>query len=857
MEQTAPSETLSVTSARDLLVEWANRQDGWVRALVGEVMATQAALTPLAEQAVFERYLLEKGLADGEAEPVEPLVLPDAPAAEANDFFVTRLAEVSGVNALAPEQEISFNTALTVLFGENGAGKTGYARILKSLAAVRTAEDILGDVHSGGTGSPHATIEYALGGVATELDWAGESGVPPFTSISIFDSPCVMLHVDEDLAYVYTPADLALFPHVTAGIERVRDLLEERRTATRPSGNSFLPMFSRESAVYASIETLGATTDLEALGKLADVPQEEVGTLPTLETQVQALQANTIPAQITVAQSSKERYQALAKAARALSRLDSDAYNQAVETARAAEAAYATARTELFSAAALDGEGDETWQTFILAADSYREHLARHDYPSPGDSCLYCRQDLNDQSLELLRRYRTFASDESRRRIADAKAMMGTLSREILSVEAQALQEDLKREQGQGSDAVLARGLALVTAAMDIQEACREGRGVDQFDRAEADGLAGTADGRAATAAETIAALQAKSGERAEALAKAAKAYAQLKDRITLGQRLAAITDHVNAARWDSRAGTLASRIPNVLRSLTETSKVASQDLLNTDFSTRFQAECRALRAPEVALEFPGRRGQSARRKKVTSHKPSAVLSEGEQKVIALADFLAEAALRLTAAPLVFDDPVNSLDYRRIHEVADRVARLAADRQVIVFTHNIWFATELLARFEGDLGRCSYYAITDEPAKGVVTRGTHPRWDTLKKTRGRINDVIQSAKSTDGETREALLERGYSLIRTWCEIAVETELLASVTQRYQANVSMTKLSQIRGDRLDAATAVIMPIFEKACRIIDGHSQPLETLSIRPTSDELEGDWKALQEALAAYKADGG
>jgi hypothetical protein len=646
-----------------------------------------------------------------------------------------------------------------------------------------------------------------------------------------------------------------MFPHVTAGIERVRDLLEERRTATRPSGNSFLPMFSRESSVYASIEALGATTDLEVLGKLGEVPQEEADTLSTLETQVQALQANTIPAQITVAQSSKERYQALAKAARVLGRFDSDAYNQAVEAVRAAEAAYAVARTELFAVAGMDGDGEETWQTFILAADTYREHLAKHDYPSSGDSCLYCHQDLDDQSLELLRRYRTFASDESRRRIADAKSMMGTLSREILSVDAQALLEDLKREQGQGSDAVLARGLGLVTAAIGVQATCREGERVDSFDRDEADGLASTADGRAATAAETVAALEAKSGERAEALAKATKEYAQLKDRITLGQRLAAISDQVNAARWDSRAGTLAGRIPSVLRSLTETSKVASQDLLNTDFATRFQTECRALRAPEVALEFPGRRGQSALRKKVTSHKPSAVLSEGEQKVIALADFLAEAALRLTAAPLVFDDPVNSLDYRRIHEVADRVARLAGDRQVIVFTHNIWFATELLARFENDPDRCSYFAVTDEPAKGIVTRGTHPRWDTLRKTRGRINEVIQSAKSSDGETREALLERGYSLIRTWCEIAVETELLASVTQRYQANVSMTKLPQIRGDRLDAATDVILPIFEKACRVIDGHSQPLETLSIRPTSDELEADWTALQEALAAYKAD--
>jgi hypothetical protein len=53
---------------------------------------------------------------------------------------------------------------------------------------------------------------------------------------------------------------------------------------------------------------------------------------------------------------------------------------------------------------------------------------------------------------------------------------------------------------------------------------------------------------------------------------------------------------------------------------------------------------------------------------------------------------------------------------------------------------------------------------------------------------------------------------------------------------------MTKLSQIKGDGLAAATAVIDPIFEKCCRIMEGHSQPHETLSVRPTLEELEKDW---------------
>src|ERR1700730_5139471 len=107
--------------------------------------------------------------------------------------------------------------------------------------------------------------------------------------------------------------------------------------------------------------------------------------------------------------------------------------------------------------------------------------------------------------------------------------------------------------------------------------------------------------------------------------------------------------------------------------------------------------------------------------------KPSKVLSEGEQKVLAMADFLAEARLAGITAPVIFDDPVSSLDHRRVNEVAERIASLSADNQVIVFTHDILFTTKLLSLFEKSK-RCNYFQVTDEDGKGKITRATGPRW---------------------------------------------------------------------------------------------------------------------------------
>ena len=271
--------------------------------------------------------------------------------------------------------------------------------------------------------------------------------------------------------------------------------------------------------------------------------------------------------------------------------------------------------------------------------------------------------------------------------------------------------------------------------------------------------------------------------------------------------------------------------------------------MLNRGFEDRFREEAAALAAPPVTLEFPGRQGRAARRKAlVPEHRLSEILSEGEQRVIALADFLAEASLRTSVAPLVFDDPVNSLDYKRLKHVVARLVALSAQQQVVVFTHNVMFAFELLGRFEKSPDDCSYFDVgRSETGTGLITGGTHPWTDTVKHLRGEINSLLQDAGTLTGEAQAALIERGYDKMRSWCEVVVEDELLQGVTKRLQPNVQMTKLPQIRGDRLTAAIEPIMETFDKACRVMGGHSQPLETLAVRPTLDEAHKDWEEAQE----------
>jgi hypothetical protein len=90
----------------------------------------------------------------------------------------------------------------------------------------------------------------------------------------------------------------------------------------------------------------------------------------------------------------------------------------------------------------------------------------------------------------------------------------------------------------------------------------------------------------------------------------------------------------------------------------------------------------------------------------------------------------------------------------------NRIVTLSDTRQVIVFTHNIWFTTELLARFERRPQDCSYFNVARDGTKiGLVSKRTHPRSDTFSSLRGRINVLIQSAEKRPVRSRRRTLKK--------------------------------------------------------------------------------------------------
>ncbi|HEV7676343.1 MAG TPA: AAA family ATPase [Candidatus Angelobacter sp.] len=839
-------------SPHALLPRWANDQDGWSRAIAGDVLRNRVQPSALDIDRYVKLLLSEKKLSP---EPFEVVPKIEEKELVGNPLDAVRLDSLKvgdGVNALKTGAQIDFAPGVTVIFGENGSGKSGFVRVLKRAAGLRTAEDILHNVRVDKRPTPSGSFTVTVGSASKTIQWKNEFGIAPLNRVSIFDARGARLHVEDDLTYVYTPGELTLFPMVQNGIERVRAAFEATITGRTPGPNTILASFDRACSIYAIIETLGAATDLDEIKKYAVLPENIDTAIESLTVEVDALKSSNIQNELRRSRDRLAVVKALKPAIETAKGFDIETYASRVAARDQAAQRREEAGNKAFEDLGIPGVLSEEWRQFIQAGEEYLKKNATAKYPGKDDNCAYCQQPLTAKAVELVKKYRDFSNNAIKAALDIADRQLRDYAAPMIDLKADTLQQQLATETNGGPD-VLTRVKSLLEVMKKASLAVSARSAVDWKDKdhslvaAEA-----VVSGEEARLAGLISGLQKSIDERQAALKAKQTELTELQGKKTANTLLAQIEKRVSDAKWVGRATIVKNNLTGVLRSLTEAAKHASEELLNKDFGKRFEEECKRLRAPNVTLNFPGRQGQVTRRKLVASYKPNEVLSEGEQKALALADFLAEVTSVPASSPVVFDDPITSMDYRRIHEVCDRIVALAVDHQIIVFTHNIWFAAELLGK--ADKKNWRYYDIRLEGGDaGVVTAASHPRVDTIAQVSTRVKKMIDGAEKQEGEIKAALVEKGYEELRGLSEIVVEYEMLKGVVQRYAPNVMMTKLEKINVGKLQESMAAIMPVFEKSCRYIASHSQPPETQGIRPTLDELKADYDTIIKAWQPHK----
>lgn len=856
---TKSSNQTSSEDPRSSITNWANNSDEWVRRLVRLVLDSEDDLSESQQTQIYQLLLEEKGIIDRTLPEEPPLSSPTQPLAQPEPFHLVRVSNVKAVNALTEGEQVDFGLGLTLLYGENGMGKTGYARILKRLAGSRSAEDIIADVNLDDVPPPpSAEIQYNLGELNVSHKWNGEKAQPPFTQMSIFDNSSARLHVDDDLRYTYRPAVLAFFDRVNLEVQKIGDLIEKECQSLNLDKSALLSRFDDQSPVYPFLESLSSTTNLQELKKYLVLPDDPAEQQKELVSTIAALRADLVGQQISLHSGFQNALSEALSYTSAVGDFHIQDYNAAVNKLSDLSRDQITLRERLFAAANLPTDPEERWEDFIRAGQEYRKHLESHGVHDD-TICLYCRQPLGSDALDLITKYSEFLESQIAKEIETQDSIIRTLvnsmeDASLKSVQAFCELQDIEVGEGFQAPAEQTDTLKkLLSLDGTLRKQFTDKVLLDDSILPSIAEIGATLQPWLLEVEDTLGALRSQNANRDEALRKKENQLIDLKARRELNRSWGEIEGKVAAAIRHQTLRTERTAVTNILRNITLLSNKASQQLINGNFQQIFQIECAELRAPDIELEFSGREGRSQRKKRVPGGvNPSKVFSEGEQKVLAVADFLAEVRMSDNSVPVIFDDPVSSLDHRRVGEVARRIADLASDHQVVVFTHDIWLVTHLLNIFEKS-DRCKYYQVTDDRGNGTVTPGTGPRWDTISRFRSKINDSISEANKADGEERQSHIRDAYNYIRSWCELFVEQDMLARVTERYQPNVRIMSLSYINVQKLDETRQIVTSVFEDACRYTEAHSQPLPTLNVAPRLSDLENDWARLQKCRREYQ----
>ena len=122
---------------------------------------------------------------------------------------------------------------------------------------------------------------------------------------------------------------------------------------------------------------------------------------------------------------------------------------------------------------------------------------------------------------------------------------------------------------------------------------------------------------------------------------------------------------------------------------ISKQSRDRSDALYSDDLKARYTSEIENFRLEylNISLGNKADRGEQRIIVNVTGlkhPKKSEILSEGEQRAVALAGFLTEVNEFKTGHAIIFDDPVSSLDLERKNQIAKRLVEEAKNRQVII-----------------------------------------------------------------------------------------------------------------------------------------------------------------------------
>ena len=804
------------------------------------------------------------------AQPLSKDHLPVDPGA-GESISLASITSVTGVNQLAGGQTLDFEqNGLTIVYGQNGTGKSGYTRILKNACRSRHAGEIMPDVYSTPpSGAATADLNIARVGGATEtIPWKnGDEPAEMLSAITVFDRDAASVHVQKKNEVWFRPFGLDI-PDDLAGVcqeiktrlTTEKETLEEQRNATFAT-----PIWSNRSTLGKALSALQHDTDIVAITPKNPFTDAD-------EARLAKLQGDLAQDPAIAAQTQRDYATQLDQLDTYLKRIEQALNDAAIQALRAtkksaddARAAANTAANDAFSGLGLEGVGESVWRTLWESARTYSKiaHDDGVDFPpASGDICVLCHQEIDEPTAERMLGFEEFIKKDTETKAAEAERVFHEAEKKFRAVAVHVSKVSSSyRNLKTGNFALAKRVLRYIAFARLMQ--CQVLTLLDDEKILKPITLPATvADAVKAEAEQTrtyAASLEDDScGAAREAVL---DELAELQDR-KQSQKLLDIA-RTEIARLAALKQTEDCLRDTATTAITRLGNEIADNLITPRMRDRFQQEIVELAGSRVRVEVVrsgGKFGSPQYEVRLYANpkaKVHDVLSEGEQTCVALASYLTELANAVHSSALVFDDPVSSLDHRWRSKVAKRLATEAGVRQVIVFTHDMIFVNDLAQlATERNTPIALAHLTRGQDVVGIVNKDLPWTASSIRDRIDKLEKVAREAKrlfeAHDDEGYKLAVTSLYSKLRATWERALEDIVFANVIMRHRDYINTKRLKQVTAlEEGDVQT--FQSGFQKCCDFVDAHDPSRGHDSEPPEPNEIIGDIQTLKDWSEALR----